>query len=540
MLLAHVHVRAVSCFLLACFTGLAALHSEEWAPPAGYYESVTATRGDELRTQLNTTIRTGHIVRSYNDVTLAVRVLDVDPNNPDNIILIYSGISVGAFSNWTEWNREHVWPRSGGVGESGPGFSDFHHLYPCNPGVNTSRSNHSFDWLPDGNPVNNAPGSKRATNWFEPLDYDKGRTARAMLYMDVRYDGQDAGTPNLQLREFHQPSGNIMGKLSVLLQWNRMFPPDERERRRNHIVFAGFQSGQRFIFQGNRNPFIDYPELADAVFLEENQTTWGSWKVEHFPMEDWSDPEVSGPLANTATENVPNLIAFSQYLAPDAATPENLPHVTRRSSGTISDFHFDRLRTRELSDVTYTIEYSETPMTATSWEPFEFIPALDAIVQTRPHTERLRVSDGRLGAPERTRHFRLRVNMGYPVENPVEAVYDPVALNNTSGSIFAYSATNGDGTRQSDWFGSVNDQRYPEIHHADLGLLWVFADDEESVWLHDPQLGWLKTSRTWYPVMYSADHDNWYIHTVTTASGQRWFYNTNTETFTSSTLKSRS
>lgn len=538
MLLAQVHVRVVSCFLLACFTGFVALHSKEWAPPSGYYESVTATRGGDLRAQLNATIRTGHIVRSYNDVTLAVRVLDVDPDNPDNILLIYSGFSVGAFSNWTGWNREHVWPRSGGVGQSGPAFSDFHHLYPCNPGVNAFRSNHSYDWLPDGNPVNNAAESKRTSNWFEPLDYDKGRTARAMLYMDVRYDGQDAGTPNLQLQEFHQPPGNIMGKLSTLLQWNRMFPSDERERRRNHIVFAGFQSGQRFIFQGNRNPFIDFPELADAVFLADNQTSWNTWKVVHFSLQDWSNPEVSGPLANTVTENVPNLIAFSQYLAPVEALPENLPHVTRRSSGTVSDFHFDRLRTRELSDVSYTLEYSETPLTQSSWEVFDF-NVLDTFIRSRPHTERLRVSDARLGAPERTRHFRLRIEMGYPVSDPVEAVYDPVALWNVSGSIFAYSPSNGDGVRGSDWFGTVDDRQYPEIQQEDLGLLWVYAQDEEIVWLYDPQLGWLKTGRTWFPVMYSADHDSWYVFMTTTTSGERWFYNSNTETFTSSNLKTR-
>lgn len=296
-----------------------------------YYGEITANSGDPLRNQLQARIATGHIVQSYDNVTLAIRQIDRDPDNPNNVLLIYSGISVDAFSNWTEWNRDHIWPRSSGVGQSGPGFSDFHHLYPCNPGVNTSRSNHSFDWLPQGNPVNNAPGSKRATNWFEPLDYDKGRVARAMLYMDLRYDGSDAGTPNLQLQEFHDPSENIMGKRSTLLEWNRMFPPDQRERLRNDIIYSGFQSGQQFIFQGNRNPFIDYPDLADAIHFDDPNVSWGAWRVYHFSINGLSDSQ-SDLLGDPDGDSIPNLLEYFQGTDPNV--PSSLLVSVARDSDT--------------------------------------------------------------------------------------------------------------------------------------------------------------------------------------------------------------
>jgi hypothetical protein len=49
-----------------------------------------------------------------------------------------------------------------------------------------------------------------------------------------------------------------MGKLSVLLQWHEEDPPDDAERERNERVCASYQ--------GNRNPFIDFPQIAAALF----------------------------------------------------------------------------------------------------------------------------------------------------------------------------------------------------------------------------------------------------------------------------------
>ena len=50
----------------------------------------------------------------------------------------------------------------------------------------------------------------------------------------------------------------MFGLLSRLLEWNKLDPVDEFELRRTNRVYE---------YQGNRNPFVDYPyTLADKLF----------------------------------------------------------------------------------------------------------------------------------------------------------------------------------------------------------------------------------------------------------------------------------
>ena len=101
----------------------------------------------------------------------------------------------------------------------------------------------------------------------------KGDVARAVLYMDIRYEGgrhnvTRVSEPNLILtdnRSLIRGTGSnastaYMGLLTTLLQWHLEDPPDERERIRNDVIQS---------FQGNRNPFIDHPEWAMCLFANQ-------------------------------------------------------------------------------------------------------------------------------------------------------------------------------------------------------------------------------------------------------------------------------
>ena len=95
---------------------------------SGVREQFDKLEGLALQKLLHNLI-SGHTIVPYTstntDTWDALEVLDEDPTNDQNVKLIYSRKSQ-AKSNHdsTGWNREHVWPKSYGVGYSGADYSD--------------------------------------------------------------------------------------------------------------------------------------------------------------------------------------------------------------------------------------------------------------------------------------------------------------------------------------------------------------------------------------------------------------------------------
>ena len=122
--------------------------------------------------------------------------------------------------------------------------------------VNSERGNKDFDL--GGEEVGEAPGNFTDDDSYEPRDAVKGDVARMIMYMSVRYEGND-GFADLELNDQvdngEQP---FMGRSSVLLQWHAQDPVDEAEKNRNQVIFDQFQK--------NRNPFIDHPEWATEIW----------------------------------------------------------------------------------------------------------------------------------------------------------------------------------------------------------------------------------------------------------------------------------
>jgi endonuclease I len=224
-----------------------------------YYADALGKTGPQLKAALHTIISTMDKI-NYDQVWDGIKATDEDPNNPNNVIEIYSGKSVPKDTNGgdpDDWNREHVWAKShGDFGTAtGPG-TDLHHLRAEDVTVNSTRGNKDFD--NGGSAVDQCSGCLTDSDSFQPRDAVKGDVARMILYMAVRYDGDD-GFADLEPNESTSNSSNpAIGKLSVLLAWNDQDPPDAGEMRRNEIIYSQFQH--------NRNPFIDHPEWADSIY----------------------------------------------------------------------------------------------------------------------------------------------------------------------------------------------------------------------------------------------------------------------------------
>jgi deoxyribonuclease I len=159
-------------------------------------------------------------------------------------------VGPGRIPSPSDVNVEHTWPQSKFNKRFDKNIqkSDLHHLYPTDSKANSKRGNHPFTDFPQNSDATNVfphcPASKfghtdRGVDAFEPPDHHKGNVARALFYFSLRYD--------IRINDYEE---------FVLRQWNMMDPVDAEELKRNDMVEK---------YQGNRNPFIDDPQLADLI-----------------------------------------------------------------------------------------------------------------------------------------------------------------------------------------------------------------------------------------------------------------------------------
>ncbi len=236
--------------------------------PTGYYTTAQGLTGTPLRTALHNIIK-GHTVITYTSTRTPLETLDQDPANSANIILIYERTTwpksdfVSVVSNG--WNREHCWPNSLGIDSVEPAYSDLFNLRAVGEPANSDRANLYYDESTvgaSGYAKPSGPTSALCSQDFdswEPPDEVKGDLARAMFYMDIRYEG-GGSEPDLILTEniaLISSTANYMGRLSTLLIWNFLDPVSPAERTRAEGVFG---------YQHNRNPFVDHADWVEAVY----------------------------------------------------------------------------------------------------------------------------------------------------------------------------------------------------------------------------------------------------------------------------------
>ncbi len=198
-----------------------------------YYSGVAGLEGEELLLTLrNLLLSTGKTL-PYGEARYILQETDVDPNNPDNVRLAFNHVSVP--KEWDAgrtWEREHVFPVSR-LGVNRPGntnnniSTDLHNLMAIQRGENVRKSNKGLDLISEGE--------------YYYIENDKGLASRIMFYMVTMYEELSLG---------EEVGETQMGRLSVLNLWHTQFPPDEFEINRNNVIAS---------YQGNRNPFIDYP-----------------------------------------------------------------------------------------------------------------------------------------------------------------------------------------------------------------------------------------------------------------------------------------
>lgn len=257
-------------------------------PKANYYTAATGQKGYALKTALSAIVGP-HTDRGYSAVWTAYYTTD---KRPDGTVWdIYSNATryrfgtdqAGTYSKeGDKYNREHSFPKSW-FNDGKPMYNDVHHLYPSDGYVNGRRGNYPFGEVGSASYTSNNGfcklGSCKTPGYsgtvFEPNDEFKGDLARTYFYMATAYEDKIAGWSSPMLSN-NKNSAYKDWALQMLLRWAANDPVSQKEIDRNNAIEK---------FQGNRNPFIDFPGLEQYI--------WGNKKEVAFDPVNYQKEEVT-------------------------------------------------------------------------------------------------------------------------------------------------------------------------------------------------------------------------------------------------------
>lgn len=272
--------------LLLVLAVMAALTA--WADiPAGYYTNANGKSDEQLMAALEGIIYT-HTQLDYNELWDCY--VTTDMGNDGYYIDMYStckynhsSYHVGTASYVGQGlNREHSFPKSWFGGEVYPMYTDLMMIIPTDGFVNQRRSNYPYGVCNGTDAVtytNEELGvtmlgklGKSTYNGysakvFEPDDEYKGDFARIYFYMVTCYKSDVANWPGCDQLDYLDNNYKAFSNWSIqmLMEWHRADPVSAKELKRNEGVY---------VKQGNRNPYVDHPELAEYIWGTKQHSTW--------------------------------------------------------------------------------------------------------------------------------------------------------------------------------------------------------------------------------------------------------------------------
>lgn len=243
--------------------------------PQGYYDTLSGKSGEELKSAVKAIATPSEFSRvEYGEETWAAfRATDVRKVNGKEIWWDMYSNNMLTTDAHKSLNIEHSVANSWFGGKNAVNaYCDLFHLNPSDQEANNKKSSLPLGevgivaWqnglVKIGAPKAGSAG--KSSKVFEPADEYKGDFARAYLYIFTAYDEEEWKTDQTM---YSYASSAILEPwaLEMLCRWAAEDPVDSKEINRNEEIYK---------IQKNRNPFIDYPELAEYI--------WGAKKGEPF------------------------------------------------------------------------------------------------------------------------------------------------------------------------------------------------------------------------------------------------------------------
>lgn len=255
--------------------------------PGGYYDSLEGKTGVALKKAVKAIAKSHKEISYGNDTWDAFKSTDVRKvNGVDCWWDMYSSNNVEVSSGHPGMNIEHSIANSWWGGTKNAAYKDIVHLNPSNADANSRKSNYPIGeigtqtWTNGvtfiGKPVSGQGGGN--TYVYEPHDEYKGDFARVFMYMFTVYD--DISWKS-NTNWMYDTSSDVLLKpwaYNLLLKWSANDAVSHKELSRNDGVYKE---------QGNRNPFIDLPDLAEYI--------WGSKSGQPYHVEGAHTPDPVDP-----------------------------------------------------------------------------------------------------------------------------------------------------------------------------------------------------------------------------------------------------
>ncbi|MFM2292155.1 MAG: hypothetical protein RIS29_1968 [Bacteroidota bacterium] len=271
----------LSFFVLYCFVLSAAV-------PAGYYYFVKNKKKVALKTALHDNCKPLREFDYGGGAGFTWEGFYSSDRNTDNSVIDMYSDSVRHFNGFAAvsgMHIEHSFPKSWWGGHNNGAYKDLFHLYPADGVTNSTKNDLPLGEV-SGTPTffngktkigKNGFGSAYTGNCFEPADEFKGDFARSYFYIATVYEElaplMQSPMTYTTAYPFWQPWA-----IDLLLKWNAQDPVSDKERKRIEAVYG---------LQGNRNPFIDYPDLANYI--------WGSDSTKVYPFPEETEPFLLTP-----------------------------------------------------------------------------------------------------------------------------------------------------------------------------------------------------------------------------------------------------